>query len=178
MEGSHGSRVHEQGKKRVMRVFINRVTVTGYLTRDPELQCLPSGASVCNLSIGCNDRRRDRQTGEWYEKPNFFDVVVFGGQGEAVARFMRKGKPIAVDGKLDWRSWETKDGRRAHDLSIIAEHVQFLGDPPREPSDPNPQRGETSETSEPGPEAQRAAPSEDDELDFDLLGSNLAETSH
>lgn len=115
-----------------MRVFINRVTVTGYLTHDPKLECLPSGASMCKLSIGCSTRRRDRQTGEWYEKPNFFDVVVFGGQGETVARFMRKGRPIAVDGKLDWRHWETVDGRRAHDVSIVADTVQFLGDPPRD----------------------------------------------
>jgi single-strand DNA-binding protein len=113
---------------------INRVVLTGYLTRDPKIECLPSGASVCNVRIGCSVRRRNSASGEWAEKPNFFDVVVFGGQGETVARFLRKGAPIAVDGRLDWREWETRDGRRAQDVSIIAETVQFIGRRPGAPA--------------------------------------------
>ncbi len=110
---------------------INHVVLTGRLTNDPELHALPSGSSVCRLRIAVNTRRRD-PNGEWGEKPNFFDVVVFGGQGENVAKHMHKGRPVAVDGRLDWRTWETSDGRNAQSVSVIAKSVQFLGDPPSE----------------------------------------------
>ena len=108
---------------------INHVVLTGRLTSDPDLQTLPSGRSVCNLRIAVNARRRD-PAGDWTEKPNFFDVTVFGGRGENVAKYMHKGRPVAVDGRLDWREWETPDGRNAQAVRIIANTVQFLGSPP------------------------------------------------
>jgi single-strand DNA-binding protein len=108
---------------------INHVVLTGGLTSDPELQVLPSGTSVCHLRIAVSARRRD-PAGEWVEKPNYFDVIVFGGRGENVAKHMHKGRPVAVDGRLNWRSWETPDGRQASAVSIIANRVQFLGSPP------------------------------------------------
>jgi single-strand DNA-binding protein len=114
---------------------INHVVLTGHLTRDPDLRVLPSGSSVCDLRIAVNARRRDSGTGEWGDKPNYFDVVVFGSRGENVAKYMHKGRPVAVDGRLDWRSWETKDGRSAQAVSVIAETVQFLGDPPSDTHD-------------------------------------------
>jgi single-strand DNA-binding protein len=109
---------------------INHVVLTGHLTSDPDLRVLPSGSSVCDLRIAVNTRRRNPSTGEWGDKPNYFDVVVFGSRGENVAKYMHKGRPVAVDGRLDWRSWETKDGRSAQAVSVIAETVQFIGDPP------------------------------------------------
>jgi single-strand DNA-binding protein len=108
---------------------INHVVLTGRLTSDPDLRTLPSGNSVCELRVAVNARRRDR-AGEWVEKPNFFDVVVYGASGENVAKHMHKGRPVAVDGRLDWREWETKDGRHAQGVRIIAQNVQFLSSPP------------------------------------------------
>jgi single-strand DNA-binding protein len=108
---------------------INHVVLTGRLTSDPDLRVLPSGSSVCYLRIAVNARRRD-PNGEWAEKPNFFDVVVFGASGENVAKYMHKGRPVAIDGRLDWRAWETKDGRNAQAVSIIARNVEFLSGAP------------------------------------------------
>jgi single-strand DNA-binding protein len=107
---------------------INRVIITGNLTRDPELRSLPSGMSVCSLRVACNTRRKNNSTGEWEDKPNFFDVTVWGAQGENCARFLSKGRPVAVDGRLEWREWEAQDGSgKRQAIDIIADAVQFLG---------------------------------------------------
>jgi len=105
---------------------INRVVLVGNLTRDPELRSTASGTSVCRLRIACNASWRNRETGEQDERPNFFDVSVFGASGEACARFLAKGRPVAVDGRLDWHEWETIDGDRRQAVGVIAESVQFL----------------------------------------------------
>jgi single-strand DNA-binding protein len=109
---------------------INHVVLTGRLTSDPDLRALPSGSSVCNLRVAVNARRRDQSTGDWVQKPNFFDVVVFGAPGENVAKYMHKGRAVAIDGRLDWREWETQDGRHTQAVSVIARTVQFLDSPP------------------------------------------------
>ena len=107
---------------------INRVVLTGNLTRDPELRSTPSGMSVCSLRIACNTRRKNNSTGEWEDKPNYFDVTVWGAQGENCARFLAKGRPVAVDGRLEWREWEERDtGNKRQAVDIIADAVQFLG---------------------------------------------------
>jgi len=106
---------------------INRVVLTGNLTADPELRSLPSGNSVCKLRVACNTRRKNGSTGEWEDKPNYFDVTVWGAQGENAARFLRKGKPVAIDGRLEWREWEAQDGTKRRATDIIADTVQFLG---------------------------------------------------
>jgi single-strand DNA-binding protein len=105
---------------------INRVILTGNLTRDPELRSLPSGTSVCSLRLACNTRRRDA-SGEWTDKANFFNVTVWGAQGENCARYLSKGRPVAVDGRLEWREWQTQDGQRRESIDIIADSIQFLG---------------------------------------------------
>jgi single-strand DNA-binding protein len=105
---------------------INRVTITGNLTRDPELKSLPSGTPVCKLRVAVNSRRKD-QSGEWVDKPNYFDVTVWGAQGENCATYLSKGRPVAVDGRLDWREWETQEGQKRQSIEIIADTVQFLG---------------------------------------------------
>ena len=92
---------------------INRVIITGNLTADPELRSLPSGTSVCKLRVACNTRRKDNSTGEWVDKPNYFDVTVWGAQGENCARYLSKGRPVAIDGRLEWREWETQEGEQA-----------------------------------------------------------------
>ena len=105
---------------------LNVVVVTGNLTRDPELRSLPSGTSVCKLRIAVNSRRKD-QSGEWVDKPNYFDVTVWGAQGENCATYLSKGRPVAVEGRLDWREWEAQDGSKRQSVEIIANSVQFLG---------------------------------------------------
>src|SRR2546423_14703345 len=82
---------------------INRVILTGNLTRDPELRSLPSGTSVCSLRVAVNTRRKDQSSGEWVDKPNYFDVTVWGQQGENCAQYLAKGRPVAGDGRLAWR---------------------------------------------------------------------------
>ena len=106
---------------------INRVVMTGNLTADPELRSLPSGTSVCKLRVACNTRRKNGSTGEWEDKPNYFNVTVWGAQGENAARFLVKGRPVAIDGRLEWREWETQDGAKRQAIDIIADSVQFLG---------------------------------------------------
>ena len=106
---------------------LNVVVLTGNLTRDPELRSLPSGTSVCDMRVAVNTRRKNGATGEWEDKPNYFDVKVWGAQGENCARFLAKGRPVAVQGRLEWREWETQDGQKRQAVDIIAESVQFLG---------------------------------------------------
>lgn len=105
---------------------VNVVVITGNLTRDPELRSTPGGTSVCKLRVAVNGRRKDGQTGEWVDKPNFFDVTVWGGQGENCANYLAKGRPVAIEGRLDWREWE-KDGVKRQAVEIVANSVQFLG---------------------------------------------------
>jgi single-strand DNA-binding protein len=105
---------------------INRVVITGNLTRDPELRALPSGNSVCSLRIASNSRRKDA-SGEWVDKPNYFSVTVWGAQGENCNRFLSKGRPVCIDGRLDWREWQAQDGSKRESVEIVAESVQFLG---------------------------------------------------
>ena len=92
-----------------MAVNINRVVLTGNLTRDPELKHLPSGTSLCSLRIAVNTRRKD-ESGQWTDKPNYFDISVWGAQGENCAQYLAKGRPVAIDGRLEWREWEATDG--------------------------------------------------------------------
>jgi single-strand DNA-binding protein len=105
---------------------INRVVLTGNLTRDPELKSTTSGTSVCKLRIACNTRRRN-PSGEWVDKPNYFDVTVWGAQGENCAQYLQKGRPVAIDGRLEWREWEDPQGNKRQAVDIIADSVQFLG---------------------------------------------------
>ena len=105
---------------------INRVVITGNLTRDPELRSTAGGTSVCDMRIASNTRRKDNASGEWVDKPNYFDITVWGAQGENCSRYLSKGRPVGIDGRLEWSEWE-KDGVKRQAVKIIAESVQFLG---------------------------------------------------
>ena len=106
---------------------INRVVLVGNLTKDPELRHTPSGTAVCKLRVAVNTRQKDG-SGQWVDKPNYFDVTVWGNQGESCAQYLSKGRPIGIDGRLDWREWEATDGSgKRQAVQIIAESVQFLG---------------------------------------------------
>ena len=106
---------------------INRVIITGNLTRDPELRSTGGGTSVCSLRIACNGRRRNAE-GNWEDAPNYFDVSVWGAQGENCEKFLSKGRAVAIDGRLRWREWNDKEtGQKRSAVDIIADTVQFLG---------------------------------------------------
>ena len=106
---------------------INVVVITGNLTQDPELRHTGGGTAVCELRVAVNSRRKDGATGEWKDKPNYFNVTVWGAQGENCATYLSKGRPVAVEGRLDWREWEAKDGSKRQAVQIVANSVQFLG---------------------------------------------------
>jgi len=110
-----------------MAASINRVVLVGNLTRDPEMKHLPSGTALCSLRIAVNTRRKD-ESGQWTDKPNYFDVSVWGAQGESCAQYLAKGRPVAIDGRLEWREWEASDGSgKRQAVEIVADNVQFLG---------------------------------------------------
>jgi single-strand DNA-binding protein len=106
---------------------VNVVVITGNLTRDPELRHTGGGTAVCDLRVAVNSSRKDGQTGQWVDKANYFDVAVWGAQGENCANYLSKGRPVAIEGRLDWREWEAKDGSKRQAVQIIAKSVQFLG---------------------------------------------------
>ena len=105
---------------------INRVNITGNLTRDPELRSTSSGMSVLKLGVAVNDRRKNAQTGEWEDSPNFVDVTVFGNRAEALSRFLNKGSKVAIEGKLRWSQWENPQGEKRSKLEVVADEIEFL----------------------------------------------------
>ena len=105
---------------------VNIVVLTGNLTDNVELRSSPGGTVIANYRLGVNGRRKVGD--QWVDKPNFFDVVVFGAQGENCANYLSRGRPVAVEGRLDWREWEAKEGGgKRQAVQIIANSVQFLG---------------------------------------------------
>lgn len=104
---------------------INRVSITGNLTRDPELRVTGGGTQVLSFGVAVNDRRRSPQTGEWEDYPNFVDCTMFGTRAEAVSRFLAKGNKVAIEGKLRYSSWE-KDGQRRSKLEVIVDEIEFM----------------------------------------------------
>jgi len=144
---------------------INRVVLVGRLTRDPELRALPSGTSVCSLRVACNSYRKDAD-GELAERPNYFDVSVYGAAGESVSRHLRRGRRVGIDGRLEWREWETAEQERRQAVSIVAGTVQFL-DAPGEHA----QRGQAGDD---GAAAQELASLQEGEL----VGVGAGEEDH
>ena len=104
---------------------INRVNITGNLTRDPELRATAGGTQVLSFGVAVNDRRRNAQTGEWEDYPNFVDCTMFGTRAEAVSRFLAKGNKVAIEGKLRYSSWE-RGGQRRSKLGVIVDDLEFM----------------------------------------------------
>lgn len=105
---------------------INKVMITGNLTRDPELRQTPAGTQVLNFGVAVNDRRKNQQTGEWEDYPNFVDCVVFGNRAEPLSRFLGKGSKVAVEGKLRYSAWEDKEGKRRSKLEVVVDDVDMM----------------------------------------------------
>jgi single-strand DNA-binding protein len=106
---------------------INRVVLTGNLTKDAELKQTSGGMAIVSMRLAVNDRRKNASTGQWEDSPNFIDVTMFGSRGEAVSRFLSKGKQIAVEGKLRWHEWEAASGEKRSKLEVVADDIELLG---------------------------------------------------
>ena len=105
---------------------INRVIVSGNLTRDPEVRTTASGNPVMGFGIAVNDRRKNSQTGEWEDYPNFIDCTMFGARAQSVSRFLSKGSKEAIEGKLRWSQWETNEGQKRSKIEIIVDEIEFM----------------------------------------------------
>ena len=110
---------------------INRVTLSGNLTRDSELRSTNGGMAILNFSVATNDRRKNAQSGEWEDVPNYVDCVMFGTRCASLNRMLRKGSKVAVEGKLRWSSWE-KDGQKRSKLEVIVDELELMSAPPKQ----------------------------------------------
>lgn len=104
---------------------INKVILTGNLTRDPELRALPSGTSVLSFSVAVNDRRKNPASGEWEDYANYIDCNLFGTRADALAKFLTKGSKVGIDGKLRWSQWE-KDGQKRSKVDVTVDNIELL----------------------------------------------------
>ena len=104
---------------------INRANISGNLTRDPELRATAGGTQVLSFGVAVNDRRKNPQTGDWEDYPNFVDCTMFGTRAEAVSRYLSKGTKVAIEGKLRYSSWE-RDGQRRSKLEVIVDEIEFM----------------------------------------------------
>ncbi|HEX9092738.1 MAG TPA: single-stranded DNA-binding protein [Coriobacteriia bacterium] len=106
---------------------INRVLLTGNLTRDAELRQTSGGMAIVKMRMAVNDRRKNSQSGQWEDVANYVDVTMFGSRAEAVSRFLTKGKAVGIDGKLRWHEWEPEPGQKRSALEVIADDLELLG---------------------------------------------------
>lgn len=104
---------------------INRVIISGNLTRDPELRSTASGLPVLGFGVAVNDRRKNQQTGEWEDYPNFIDCTMFGARADSLSRFLSKGAKVAIEGKLRWSQWE-RDGQKRSKIEVIVDELEFM----------------------------------------------------
>ena len=108
-----------------MPADLNRVTLVGRLTRDPELRHTQGGDPVCSIRLAVSSRARD-ESGSWGDRSNYFDITVFGRQAETASTYLAKGRRIGVDGRLSWREWQAQDGSKRQSVEVIANDVFFL----------------------------------------------------
>ena len=105
---------------------VNKVILIGNLGRDPELRYLPNGDPVAKFTLATNYRFKDRE-GQWQDKTDWHNIVVFRRQAEVCNEYLKKGSPIYVEGRIQTRSWEDKDGNKKYMTEIIAQSVNMLG---------------------------------------------------
>ena len=106
---------------------LNKVLLIGNLTRDPELRYIPSGTAVAKFGLAVNREYTDRASGEKKETPCFVDITVWGKQAEICNQYLTKGRQVFIEGRLEFSSWETKEGDKRSKLEVVAERFQFLG---------------------------------------------------
>ena len=100
--------------------------ISGNLTRDPELRATGGGTQILQFGVAVNDRARNQSTGEWEDRPNFIDCIMFGSRAESLSRFLSKGTKVAIEGKLRYSAWESKDGQRRSKLEVVVDDIEFL----------------------------------------------------
>lgn len=105
---------------------INKVLITGNLTRAPELRETPSGFQVLNFGVAVNDRKKNQSTGQWEDYANFVDCTMFGNRAASVSRFLGKGSKVAIEGKLRWSQWEAQDGSKRSKLEVVVDELEFM----------------------------------------------------
>lgn len=105
---------------------INKATITGNITRDPELRQTQGGTSVLTIGVAVNDRRKNQQTGEWEDYPNFIDCTIFGNRATGVAPHLQKGMKVAIEGKLNQSRWQAEDGTNRSKIEIIVDEIEFM----------------------------------------------------
>lgn len=147
---------------------INKVIISGNLTRDPELRATAGGMQVMSLGVAVNDRRKNQQTGEWEDYPNFVDCTMFGTRAESLARFLSKGTKVAIEGKLRWSQWE-RDGQKRSKLEVVVDDLEFMSS--RQQGAPMPQQQYAPQQPQqyaPQPMAQPAQPASvyDEQIPF------------
>ncbi len=108
---------------------INSVTISGNITRDPELRATKTGTSVLNFSVAVNDTFRNKATDKWEDYANFFDCVVMGKRADALKKILAKGTKVCVSGKLHYSAWEDKDGKKHNKVDIMANEVEIMPRP-------------------------------------------------
>ena len=104
---------------------INKVVISGNLTREPELRETANGFPVLGFGVAVNDRRKNQQTGEWEDYPNFIDCTMFGARAQSVHRFLSKGSKVAIEGKLRWSQWE-RDGQKRSKIEVVVDEIEFM----------------------------------------------------
>jgi single-strand DNA-binding protein len=104
---------------------LNRVTLVGRLTRDPEIRTTAGGTDVANIRLAFTSRRKDN-TGAWVDQSNYIDVVVFGAQAASAGQYLSKGRKIGTDGRLSWREWTQQDGSKRQSIEVIADSIFYL----------------------------------------------------
>ena len=104
---------------------INKVIITGNLTREPELRRTQGGMAILTFGVAVNDRRRDQQTGEWADFANFVDCTMFGNRAESLSNHLSKGTKVAIEGKLRWSQWE-REGQKRSKLEVIVDELEFM----------------------------------------------------
>ena len=146
---------------------INRVNISGNLTRDPELRSTTGGTQILSFGVAVNDRRRNQQSGEWEDYPNYIDCVLFGSRADALSRYLFKGTKVAIEGKLRYSSWEAKDGTKRSKMEVVVDEVEFLSRDGGAYQQPAPQPAQQSFSAAAPAPATPAAQVYDEDIPFD-----------
>ena len=104
---------------------INKVFISGNLTRDPEMRTTQGGTVVMGFGVAVNDRRKNPQTGQWEDVPNYVDCTMFGNRASAVSQYLGKGAKVSIEGKLRWHSWQDQNGNNRSKLDVIVDEIEF-----------------------------------------------------
>ncbi len=115
---------------------INRVLISGNLTKDGELRSTSSGTQVLGFGVAVNDRRKNAHTGEWEDYPNFVDCTMFGNRAGSIAMFMKKGTKVAIEGKLRYSKWQDNAGNNRSKLEVVVDEIEFLSAKNQQPAQP------------------------------------------